>query len=186
MTDPVDTARAELYALLAALLWRAPDAAALARIAGVAADGSELGVALGALARAAGAASAGSVAREHFNLFTGVGGGDLLPYASWYLTGFLHERPLADLRAELAALGLVRAEGVAEPEDHAAFLCETMAVLIAEGGDAAGFFARHLAPWIGRFFADLEAAAAAGFYRAVGGLGRVFIGIEQAAFALPA
>jgi len=101
-------------------------------------------------------------------------------------TGFLHERPLAMLRAELADLGIERVEGQSEPEDHAAILCEIMAGLIA--GELAApverqqyFFDRHLAPWIRRFFADLEAAKAAGFYRPVGVIGRVFIEIEAQA-----
>lgn len=185
MRDPVDSTRAEIYQLLAGLLWAAPDSNALSRVAKMRDDGSAIGRALGAVASSARHIPAEAVAAEHFNLFTGVGGGDLFPYASYYLTGFMHERPLADLRSELLALGYTRAEGLAEPEDHAAFLCEMMATLIECDGDDAGFFARHLAPWIGRFFADLERAPAARFYRAVGGLGVVFIDIEQAAFALP-
>ena len=120
---------------------------------------------------AARAADAEQVGREYFDLFIGLGRGELLPYGSYYLTGFLHERPLARLRGDLAALGIARAEGNPEPEDHAAILCEIMAGLI--GGDFAGaargptaLFEKHLAPWIGRFFADLERAEAAKFYRA--------------------
>ena len=123
---------------------------------------------------------------EHFELFTGVGGGDLFPYASYYLTGFMHERPLAEVRADLHRLGLVRADGVSEPEDHIAFLCEMMAVLIRGGDAAGGFFARHLGPWAIGFFRDLEKADAARFYRSVGTLGRLLMEVEAAAFALPA
>jgi TorA maturation chaperone TorD len=133
---------------------------------------------------------AAAVAREYFDLFIGVGRGELLPYGSYYLTGFLHERPLARLRADLAGLGIERVEGQCEPEDHAAILCEIMAGLVA--GDFAvpverqrHFFDRHLAPWMGRFFADLEAAKGADFYRPVGAIGRLFIEIEAEAFALP-
>src|SRR6516162_8242150 len=183
--DDIAIPRAREYALLAALLARPPDAALLTRLASIEGDGTPLGLAHKALAAAA-ATDAAAVAREYFELFIGVGRGELLPYGSYYLTGFLHERPLARLRAELADLGIERVEGQSEPEDHAAILCEIMAGLIA--GELAApverqqyFFDRHLAPWIRRFFADLEAAKAAGFYRPVGVIGRVFIEIEAQA-----
>ena len=113
-----------------------------------------------------------------------------MPYGSYYLTGFLHERPLARLRADLARLGIERAPGQAEPEDHAAILCEIMAGLAlgrlqAPAGSDRELFEAHLAPWIGRFFADLERAEAADFYRRVATVGRVFIEIESEAFTLP-
>jgi TorA maturation chaperone TorD len=113
-----------------------------------------------------------------------------MPYGSYYLTGFLHERPLARLRDDLAKLRVARAEGNPEPEDHAAILCEIMAGLAggrfpAAAGADRELFEKHLAPWIGRFFSDLERADAADFYRHVGALGRVFVDIEMEAFALP-
>jgi TorA maturation chaperone TorD len=114
-----------------------------------------------------------------------------LPYGSYYLSGFLHDRPLARLREDLAKLGLERAASRTEPEDHAAILCEVMAGVVsgrfaaAPGSDRL-LFEKHLAPWIGHFFADLERAKSAEFYRAVGALGRTFIDIETEAFALPA
>ena len=90
-------------------------------------DATPLGLAHVALAQAAGNASAERIAREYFTLFIGVGRGELLPYGSYYLTGFLNERPLARLREDLRAYGIERAEGQVEPEDHAAILCEIMA-----------------------------------------------------------
>jgi TorA maturation chaperone TorD len=188
--DDVDTARAREYALLAALLARSPDAAMLQRLAGLAADGTPLGAAHAALADAASCTKPEDVEREYFDLFVGLGRGELLPYGSYYLTGFLHERPLARLRATLGRLGIERAPGQAEPEDHAAILCEIMAGLasrevpVPEGAER-DLFEQHLSPWMGRFFADLERAKAARFYRAVGTLGRVFMEIETEAFALP-
>jgi TorA maturation chaperone TorD len=176
--------------LLSGLLARPPDQGLLARLAGLSGDGTALGEAVGALAAAARDARAEAVEREFHDLFIGLGRGELLPYASYYLTGFLHERPLAKLRADLAALGIERAASVVEPEDHIATLCEVMAGLI-DGSLGDGpeqdrrIFDRHLRPWAERFFADLEQAKAARFYRAVGRLGRVFIGIETEAFALP-
>lgn len=183
-------ARAREYALLATLLAGAPDTVLLQKLAKLRGDATPLGRAHQTLAGAASRVDAAAVEREHFNLFVGVGRGELLPYASYYLTGFLHERPLARLRADLAALGIARADGQCEPEDNAASLCEIMTGLI--GGAFASpelqqeFFERHLAPWIGRFFADLEAADGADFYRSVGTIGRLFIDIETQAFALPA
>jgi TorA maturation chaperone TorD len=189
--DPVDAERARLFALLGRLMSGAPDPALLARLRLLRPILGDLGDAYAALAAAAGATTPEATEREYFDLFIGVGRGEILPYASYYLTGFLHERPLADLRGDLAQIGVARAEGVAEPEDHIAFLCETYAGLIADafaaGPEAAGpFFARHIRPWAGRLFADLEKAQGAGFYRAVGRLGRVAVEIETAAADLPA
>jgi TorA maturation chaperone TorD len=188
--DETDAARAQEYALLAALLARTPSAELLNRLAGLRGDATPLGVAHAALAEAASRAHPDRVEREFFNLFIGLGRGELMPYGSYYLTGFLYERPLARLRADLAALGIERAEGNVEPEDHVAILCEIMAGLAggrfpcSEGADRE-FFQKHLAPWIGRFFADLENSEAADFYRRIGTLGRVFVDIETEAFALP-
>src|SRR6266446_10530976 len=166
--DEGDAARAQEYALLSVLLARAPDAGLLERLGALRGDASALGLAHVALAEAAQRTNIERLEREYFDLFIGLGRGELLPYASYYLTGFLHERPLARLRAHLVKLGLERTPGQAEPEDHAAILCEIMAGLASR-----------------RFAADLEQAEAADFYRGVGRLGRVFIDIETDAFALP-
>ena len=129
--DEVATARAQEYALLSAMLARAPDAAFLKRLAILRGDASPLGVAHAALAQTASETNIERVEREFFDLFIGLGRGELLPYGSYYLTGFLHERPLARLRADLAPLGIERADGNCEPEDHAAILCEIMAGLVS-------------------------------------------------------
>jgi len=189
--DEVDSARAREYALLSALLARAPDAALLARLATLRGDMSPLGLAHAALSDAASRTNVERAGREYFDLFIGLGRGELLPYGSYYLTGFLHERPLARLRADLSRLGIERVAGQTEPEDHAAILCEIMAGLVSRRFPAPAdsdreLFEQHLAPWIGRFFADLERAEAADFYRRIGMLGRAFIEIETEAFALPA
>ena len=169
---------------------RAPNAALLKKLSALRGDATPIGGAHVALAEAAAETSAERIEREYFDLFIGLGRGELLPYASYYLTGFLHERPLARLRADLGPLGIERVDGNYEPEDHAATLCEIMAGLVGgslpapEGSDR-HIFEKHLSPWIGRFFADLERADAARFYRHVGTLGRVFMEIEKEAFALP-
>lgn len=189
--DAVDAERARLFALLGRLLGAAPDSHLLGRLRLLPFTPGEIGEAYAAVSEAARATTPEAAEREFFDLFIGVGRGELLPYASYYLTGFLHERPLADLRGDLMRLGVEKAEGVSEPEDHLAFVAETFAGLLAgalgPGPDAAGpFFTRHIRPWAGRFFADLEAAQSASFYKAVGRLGRVAVEIETAAADLPA
>jgi len=187
--DDIDAARTQEYALLALLLRRTADAHLLTRLAALRGDPSPLGLAHAALAERAAATNAERVEREFFDLFIGMGRGELLPYGSYYLTGFLNERPLARLRDDLAQLGIERIDGEVEPEDHVAVLCEIMAGLVGgrfgtpDGADR-NLFEKHLAPWMTRFFADLEQAEAAEFYRQVGTLGRVFIQIEGEAFAL--
>ena len=114
----------------------------------------------------------------------------MLPYGSYYLTGFLHERPLARLRDDLARLGIERAEGVVEPEDHAAILCEIMAGLGERQFPRAGrlrptdLSKSTWRPGSAVSSPIWSAPKAADFYRHVGTLGRVFIDIEAEAFAL--
>ena len=188
--DDVTAARAQEYALLATLLGRAPDAALLQRLSNLRGDPSPLGVAHAALAQAASEVTVEQAEREYFDLFIGLGRGELMPYGSYYLTGFLHERPLARLRGDLAPLGIERVDGNCEPEDHAATLCEIMSGLISgrlpsPDGTDQQIFEKHLSPWIGRFFADLERAEAGRLYRAIGTVGRAFMDIETEALALP-
>jgi TorA maturation chaperone TorD len=176
--DEVDAARSREYALLSALL--APDQALLGRLPDLRADASPLGRAHAAVAEAAGCAHAGDVQREYFDL----GRGELLPCGSYYLSGFLLERPLARLRQDLVRLGIERAAGQQEPEDHAAILCKVMARLrfpVSPVGERE-LSGRRLSPWIG--FTDLEHAQAADFYRHLGALGRAFTSVETEAFAL--
>ena len=188
--DEIDIARVQEYALLSTLLVRAPDAALLKKLSALRGDATPLGVAHVELAEAAAKITVQQVEREYFDLFIGLGRGELLPYGSFYIAGFLHERPLARLREDLSRFRIERAEGNYEPEDHAATLCEIMAGIVGgslpapEGADQR-IFEKHLLPWIGRLFADLEQANAASFYRSVGTLGRVFMDIEKEAFALP-
>ncbi len=189
--DEVEIARAREYAVLSLLLAQPPTTALLKQVARLRGDATALGELHASLAAAASRADVAMLEREFFDLFIGVGRGELLPYASFYLTGFLNERPLARLREDLRGLGIERVDGQSEPEDHAAILCEIMAGLI-DGPFAATpdvqrrMFETHLAPWMGRFFADLEAAQRADFYRHVARVGRLFIEIESQGFALPA
>jgi TorA maturation chaperone TorD len=189
--DEIDRLRAHEYNLLANLLGRAPDVHTLQLLGELEGDASPLGAAHAALAAAARSARPDAVSREFFDLFIGVGRGELLPYASYYLTGFLNERPLARVREDLLAIGAERAETQREPEDHVALLLETMAGLAsgqldAEPGVERRFFERHLKPWAERFFADLEGAKFADLYRHVGALGRLYMEVEAEAFAIDA
>jgi TorA maturation chaperone TorD len=187
--DEIDQLRAAEYGLLSLLLGKAPDADTLSRVAGLKGDASDLGTAHVVLAAAAATADDRTVSKEFFDLFIGLGRGDLLPYASYYLTGFLHERPLARVREDMDRLGIERAGTSREPEDHIAILLEVIAGL-AHGDFEAGFdeqkrfFERHLKPWASRMFADLEISQSANFYRAVGRVGRVFMELESEAFTL--
>jgi TorA maturation chaperone TorD len=188
VVDEIDRARAQEYALLSILLSRSPDAEMIRRVALLRGDASPLGIAHTALGEAAGRATENSVGREYFDLFTGLGNELLLPYASHYLTGSLYGRPLGRLRETLQQMGIQSAAENSEPEDHAAVLCQLMAELI--DGDVAvptgadrEFFEIHLAPWIRRFFVDLEKVEYVDFYARVGSLGRTFVDIEAEAFA---
>jgi TorA maturation chaperone TorD len=187
--DETDHARAAEYALLAALLSHSPDADMIEQLAGLSGDASPLGAAHAALGSAAASINPEQIEREYFDLFVGLARGELFPYASYYLTGYLHGRPLARIRGALKQIGLERIEGQSEPEDHVAVLFEVMAGLaggqiIAPGGTDRSIFENHLKPWVGRFFSDLEHAESATFYRSVGSLGRIFMDIEAEAFSL--
>lgn len=186
--------RAQQWRFLARVLVAAPDAGMLTAMTHLSGDATPLGRAFTALADAARQTDSSAVKQEFFDLFIGVGRGELLPYGSFYLTGFLNERPLADLRRDLAAMGIEREAGRHEPEDHIASLCDVMAGLAEGQFDAAalgcggsgeaGFFARHLEPWAAMFFDDLSVSPSARFYRAVADVGRAFTAIEARAFAL--
>jgi TorA maturation chaperone TorD len=185
--DQLDAARGREYGLLARLLASAPSDALLGEIAQCGGDETPLGRAHAALAKAASEATVAAVEREYFALFIGLGRGELLPYGSYYLTGFLNERPLSRLRDDLAALGIERVENNFEPEDHAATLCEIMAGLAVGRFPASeqmqrDFFEKHVASWMGRMFTDIERAMHAKFYRPVGAFGRLFLEIEAEAF----
>jgi TorA maturation chaperone TorD len=189
--DDAELARAGWYRLLATLLGRPPGHDVLDVVGGLEGGPTPFGLAIEALAAAARSVEPGALEREFTDLFIGVGEGELVPYGSYYMTGFLHERPLARLRADLRALGLARADGVFEPEDGIAGLCEAMAALIdgslgapAPLGGQRAFFEAHLAPWAARFFADLEGAPSADFYRRVGAVGHRFIALESEAFEI--
>ena len=179
--------RASAYALLAALLRAAPDQPLLDYVSGLSADEEseidELAEAMGELAKAARAQDVARLELEYNDLFIGVGRGEVVPYGSWYLTGFLMEQPLSELRDHLRAFGFERSENTREPEDHAAALFEVFSVMISEAFSLARqqeFFQLHMQPWLERFFADLGQARSAEFYRSVARFGAAFLKLESA------
>jgi TorA maturation chaperone TorD len=187
--------RASAYALLAGLLRAAPDQALLDYVSGLSPDGDdadedsgdecgdELGVAMSSLAAAARGRDLALLEQEYNNLFIGVGKGEIVPYGSWYLTGFLMEQPLSDLRDDLRALGFERNDNTHEPEDHAAALFEVFSGMISESSSLPAqqvFFKTHMQSWLERFFADLGEARSADFYRNVAQFGAAFLKLESA------
>lgn len=177
--------RASAYAMLAALLRSIPEQSLLDQVACFAdidGGGDEMTIAMSLLGLAAEKRSPESIGDEYHDLFIGLGRGELVPYGSFYLTGFLMEKPLGDLRDDLDRLGFARAADVHEPEDHIAALCEVMVMLIQEGAQTdlqRGFFVQHIDTWFERFFADMSVANNAVFYKAVARFGAAFMGIEK-------
>jgi TorA maturation chaperone TorD len=170
-------------------LARAPDVVTLSRIATFSGGATPLGLAHLALARAAENASVVKIEREFFNLFIGTGRGNLPPYGSRYLSASPNERSQARLRNDLRALNTETVEEQLQPEDHAAILCEIMGGLVGNRLATAAkvqqqFFETHLGSRIERFFAELERADAADFYRHVGTVGRLFVESETEFFTM--
>jgi TorA maturation chaperone TorD len=192
-----DQARADLYALIAALLLRPPTTALLSAIAvAPALPGEQSDSALDqtwtALVSAAAATDRLAVEDEFNTLFISVGTPAINPYGSRYLAGFMMEKPLAALRDDLASLGLARARGVTELEDHLGALCEIMRVLVAGTADIdassvqqqKAFFLTHIAPWYSRCLDDMRAADSARFYRCVADFCAAFFAVEFQAFEM--
>jgi TorA maturation chaperone TorD len=191
--DAEDRLRADLYNFLGLLLARPPGEMLLEQTAALSGDASPLGQAIEGLARVAKVSKPTAVEREFNALFIGLGRGEILPYASYYLTGFLNEKPLAKLRQDMAALRVARADNVFEPEDSMASLMETMGgLIVGRFGTPAGierqktFFNNHIAPWAAHFYSDLEAAKSSVLYASVGAVGREFMAIEREAFRMTA
>ncbi len=188
-----DRLRADLYNFLGLMLSGPPDQILLDQCAGLSGDDSELGKAIAGLARVAKATKPKKVESEFNALFVGLGRGELLPYASYYLTGFLNEKPLATLRTDMATRGMTRAANVYEPEDNIASLMEMMGGMIvgrfglpATLDDQKTFFNKHIAPWAGHFYSDLEAAKNSVLYASLGSVGKAFMEIEREAFRMTA
>ena len=188
-----ELSRARLYRLLSRLLSAPADEALLSFLRNLEGDDSPLGQGLATLSDVAARVSVEEVAQEFQDLFIGVTKGELLPFASHYLTGFLNEKPLAELRDAMNTLGIARSEAASEPEDHIASLCEIMhGMIMGEFGkrvslaDQFEFFQNHVENWAIEFFQDLEAAKSARFFMSIGLIGRLFMEIEGEAFKIAA
>ena len=186
---PEDSLRADMYEFLASLLRGEPGDDLIGHVAALQGDSSAMGSASSVLATLATKIANDEIRDEYMRLFIGVGRGEILPYASYYLTGFLNDKPLAKLRNEMQAMGIERAEGVKDPEDHIASLFDIMAGLIRGSFGApndlaaqATFFKTHIDPWAPLLMQDIEAAKSAVFYAPVGTIGRAFLEIESEAF----
>lgn len=186
-----DRLRADLYNYLGLMLAAPPSEMLLEQTAELSGDETPLGQAITQLARVAKRTKPAGAEREFNALFIGLGRGELLPYASYYLTGFLNEKPLAALRNDMSARGLSRAPNVFEPEDNIASLMEMMgAMIVGRFGAATSlaeqktFFNKHIGPWAAHFFADLEGAKNSVLYASVAAVGRAFMEIETEGFRM--
>ncbi len=188
-----ETARAEIYGLLAALYYAAPSADLHANlkvaVTEAPAPGAVLESSWAELVAAARAQSPADITREYDALFGGVGKPELYLFGSHYLSGFLNEKPLAALRGDIAGLGLARDETLPETEDHAAYICEVMRYLIA-GDDVAvanltrqrEFFTRHVLSWVPAMCEAVMQHPKARFYRSVAGFTQAFVSVEAQGF----
>ena len=196
-TEPFseEIARAELYGLLARLWLAPPDADLLAQFQIAITEAPEPGGFLEApwqaLVAEMRAASVASAAAEFAALFQGVGKPEVFPYASFFLAGFVNEKPLAQLRTDLAALGLTRDTAQFETEDHVSYVLEVMRYLIAGDDAAAGsleqqrrFFRAHVQTWIEPLCQAVDAQPAARLWRAVAAMTLAFVQVETQAFDL--
>lgn len=183
--------RAGAYGLLAALLRAVPDQMLLDHLVALSpqsdpqsnSEPDALAEAMASLADAARGRSPTQIEEEYHDLFIGIGKGEVVPYGSWYMTGFLMEQPLSNLRDDLRALGFERSVDTREPEDHAAAILEVFSVMIADTSnipEQQRFFDSHMKPWLERFFADLGNARSADFYKPVAQFGAAFIKLELA------
>lgn len=177
--------RAGAYNYLAALIRVEPPAELLqqvSRFADIDNDAGDIEAAMATLGVAAQTCTETEIRDEFFRVFIGLGRGELVPYGSWYQTGFLMEKPLGELRDDLKQLGFERDSSMREPEDHVAALWEVMAMLIEEGRDLdtqRWFFEKHLGAWIDRFNQDLATAKSATFYKAVARFAAAFTDFER-------
>jgi TorA maturation chaperone TorD len=188
-----ETARAEVYGLLAALYYAPPSTELLAQLRVAVTEAPAKGGALEEpwreVVAAARNADDAAIQNEYNALFGGVGKPEVYLFGSHYLSGFLNEKPLARLRTDLSKLGLQRDETMPETEDHFAYLCEVMRYLIA-GDDVTvanltqqkGFFGDHVQAWTVAMCDAIAMHPRARFYAALSGFTRTFLSVETQGF----
>jgi TorA maturation chaperone TorD len=184
---PEEAARANFYALLARLFYAPADAALLKAISAERLEG-ELGPAWDELAAAAASADPGLVREEYETVFVGTGKAPVTLYSTAYTIRYSGEAPLAELRGELAALGLARRPEVGEPEDHMAGLFDTMRHLVATQKTALEeqrrFFSRWVYPPIDALCSAIERSDKTAFYKPVARFTKGFCTLEHMAFEM--
>jgi TorA maturation chaperone TorD len=188
-----ESVRADMYEFLAGILQREPSDNLIKSYVNLSGDETPVGEAFGVLSKLANKISMEDIRSEYMDLFIGMGRGELLPFGSFYITGFLHDKPLAKLRRDLNSIGIKRDDNFKEPEDHIACLCEIMSGMITGTygrnftiAEQRNFFKVHVQPWAEHFFTDLEGAKTAIFYSPVGTIGKLFMQIENEAFEMDA
>ncbi len=189
-----DALRASYYAFLSRILIQPPDKETLEIIRSFGSDDSAFGTALGTMAKFAKAMNVDTAEDEFTKMFYGFGaGGEVQPYESLYLTGLLYDKPLAQLRNDMAEFGLEHSQINSEPEDHAGYILEIMHGLITGlyGDDVSPerqkqFFQNHIKSWMEKLFEDLEKADSSVLYAAIGTVGRLFVEIESDIFEMAA
>ncbi|MFP6713024.1 MAG: molecular chaperone TorD family protein [Rhodospirillales bacterium] len=185
--------RAHFYLLLSRLLGAPADTELLSLIQDLEGDDTAIGAAVSDLKKIAKTISVEQATEEYETLFIGVTKGELIPFKSYYLTGFLNEKPLAELREHMDELGIAKSDDVSEPEDHIAFLCEMMHGLIVGTfgkplslAEQSRFFDNHIANWAPKFFEELEVAESAHLFAPLGRIGKLFMEVEGEAFLIAA
>jgi len=191
LIDEEDQLRADMYSFLASLLRAEPSADLVEQLTLLKSDNTPIGNAIKILAKLASSLDLHEIRDEYVKIFIGVGRGEILPFASYYLTGFLKDKPLAKLRNDMKEIGIEMSADVKEPEDHIASLFDIMSGIILGKFDRKfsiteqrDFFNKHLAPWVELLMRDIEASKIAVFYAPVGTLGREFIEIERSSFKM--
>ena len=191
IVDSEEQLRADMYSFLANLLRAEPSADLVKHLTNLDSDDSPIGKSIKTLSKLASSLDLPTIRDEYVKIFIGVGRGEILPFASYYLTGFLKDKPLAKLRNDMKEIGIELAENVKEPEDHIASLFDIMSGLILGKfnkkfsiGEQKDFFNKHLNPWVDLLMRDIESSKIAVFYSPVGTIGREFIEIERSSFAM--
>jgi len=186
-----DQLRADMYSFLANLLRAEPSAELVNQLTKLESDESPIGRSIKTLSKLASSLDLPTIRDEYVRIFIGVGRGEILPFASYYLTGFLKDKPLAKLRNDMKEIGIQLAENVKEPEDHIASLFDIMSGLILGKfskkfsiGEQKDFFNKHLAPWVDLLMRDIESSRIAVFYSPIGTIGREFMEIERSSFSM--
>ena len=186
-----DQLRADMYSFIANMIRTEPSQELIDSVKSLSGDSSSIGSSIKLISKLASTMHISEIQDEYVNLFLGVGRGELLPFASYYLTGFLNDKPLSKLRDDMNKIGVVRVKDVKEPEDHISSLFDIMSGLITGKfgkvysiQEQTVFFEKHLNSWVHLLMSDIESAKTAVFYAPIGSLGNEFINIEREAFRM--